>query len=366
MRFGYFMVLLASAFAVPGCGARSALPSPSLGASPAQVGEGVRIHPAFVVRHAGMHPATPSGWSPADLQAAYALPSSSKGNGQIIAVVDAYDNPDVASDLAKYRSTFGLPPANFTKYNQSGQTSNYPQGDMGWGIEIDLDVEMVSASCPNCTIALVEADSDAIDDLQTAVAQAVKLGAHVISTSWTCSTRGCLDRSYFSASGVEYLASGGDGGFGVAYPAAFDTVVATGGTELTRGGSGKRGWSETVWNGAGGGCTGEPKPKWQHDAFCKHRLANDVASVAVNLSIYDSYGAGGWSTVDGTAVSAPFLAGVFGLAGNAAAQKGARTFWQAAHHKYLYPVAGGSSCAFAMGHYNTCSGWGTPHGVRAF
>ncbi len=62
-----------------------------------------------------------AGWGPSDLQAAYDLPSSSKGSGQVVAIVDAYDNPNVASDLAEYRSHFGLPAANFTKYSQNGQ-----------------------------------------------------------------------------------------------------------------------------------------------------------------------------------------------------------------------------------------------------
>ena len=71
-----------------------------------------------------------------------------------IAIVDAYDNPNVASDLAAYRSNFGLGTANFTKYNQSGQQSNYPSGSTGWGVEIDLDVEIRSSwrFCPACMI----------------------------------------------------------------------------------------------------------------------------------------------------------------------------------------------------------------------
>ena len=360
-RIRLLATLLAAAIGLAGCGGSSATP-PTLVAFDAVSRPGA-IHQNVVVRSRGLHPEMPSGWSPANLEAAYDLPSSSKGSGQIIAVVDAYDNPNVASDLAGYRSTFGLPPANFAKYNQTGQTGNYPQGSPDWGVEIDLDVEMLSASCPNCTIELVEADSNAATDLEAAVAEAVKLGAHVVSVSWSCEGSACIDKSYFSAKGVEYLASAGDGG--VAYPSAFDGVAAAGGTALTKGGGGKRGWTESVW-GSDGGCSKERKPKWQHDAFCRGRLTNDVASVAANVAEYDSYGQGGWIAVDGTAASAPFLAGVFGLAGNASAQKGGRTFWQAAHHAFLYPVEGGSSCSYAMGRYNTCTGWGTPRGIRAF
>ena len=97
-----------------------------------------------LVQKLGFQSATPAGWSPAELESAYDLPSRTKGAGQIVAVVDAYDNPNVASDLAEYRSAFGLPTANFTKYNQNGQMRNYPKGNKGWGTQIDQDVEMVS------------------------------------------------------------------------------------------------------------------------------------------------------------------------------------------------------------------------------
>ena len=87
------------------------------------------------------------GWGARDIEAAYNLPSSTKGSGQIVAIVDAFDNPDVASDLAAYRPHFGLPKAKFYKYNQDGQQRTLSQRQHGLGgIEIDLDVEMVSAS----------------------------------------------------------------------------------------------------------------------------------------------------------------------------------------------------------------------------
>jgi|SRR5579863_396127 len=306
------------------------------------------------------------GWTPHDLQLAYKLPSSSKGIGQIVAVVDAYDNPDAASDLAEYRSTFKLPTANFTKYNQEGQTSNYPAGSPEWGVQIDIDVEMVSASCPNCTIYLVEANSDSASDLEASEAEAVSLGAHIVSNSYVGEG---FSNSYFDTPGVTYLGSGPEVGSGeAAYPADFDGVVAVGGTLLGKIG-GKRGWSEGVWPSDGGGCIkGQQKPPWQHDQYCKHRLANDVSAVADGVAAYDSYDEDGWISAEGTSFPAPFLAGVFGLAGNAAKQNGGKTFWQPTHQKHLYPVGegNGSECAYAEGNYDTCTGWGSPHGIGAF
>lgn len=304
----------------------------------------------------------PSGYGPADLQAAYNLPSSSKGNGQVVAVVDAYDNPNVASDLATYRSTYGLPSANFTKYNQAGQAKNYPQADSAWGTDIDLAVEMISASCPNCTIDLVEANSSSITDLEQAESEAVALGARVVTNGFAGTG---FDQSYFDVKGVTYLAASGDGGFGsVPEPAAFGSVVAVGGTTLTRGG-GSRGWKESVWPDAGNGCTTFPKPPWQHDKTCAYRLANDVSAVAAptpGVAEYDSYGAAGWFLVGGTSVATPLLAGVFGLAGNANKQDGGRTFWRTAHHQYLYRLKSGGKFV----RYSEAGGWGSPDGIGAF
>jgi subtilase family serine protease len=306
-----------------------------------------------------------AGWGPADFQARYKLPSSEKGAGEIVAIVEAYDNPNVASDLGQYRTQFGLGTADFTKYNQRGQQKNYPTGDTGWGVEIDLAVEMVSATCPLCTIYLIEADSNQTSDLQAAETEAVMLGAHIVSNGWACNGSGCLDKRAFSHHGVTYIAAGGDSGFSeVTEPAAFDTVAAIGGTQLSKQGSQ---YSESIWSSSIGGCAaGIKKPKWQHDLYCDARIANDAAAVAVDIAIYDSYGAGGWGTVGGTSAAAPLVAGIFGLAGNATRQDGGRTFWMRRHHRHLYAPGGACYLGYSYGQYNECTGWGTPDGIGAF
>jgi subtilase family serine protease len=328
-------------------------------AVPACVGTRVEKVQCDVLVRTGTGPKV-SGYGPADLEAAYNLSSFSEGSDQVVAIVEAYDNPNVTSDLGVYRSYFGLGTANFTKYNQIGQTKNYPTGNTGWGIEIDLDVEMVSASCPLCTIYLVEANSNAASDVETAEGEAVTLGAHIVSNSYTGTG---LRRSFFDTKGVTYLGSAGDGVSGVGEPAAFGSVVAVGGTTLKRGGGGKRGWTESTWGR--GSCTSEPKPRWQHDTSCAFRLANDVSAVgdpSTGVAEYDTYGFGGWLSAGGTSVATPLLAGVFGLAGNATEQDGGRTFWHTAHHKYLYLVEDGGKYV----RYSTGGGWGSPDGAGAF
>ena len=308
------------------------------------------------------------GWAPIDFQTRYKLPIS-KGSGQIVAVVDAGDNPNAATDISEYRSEFGLGTANFYKYNQEGQQGNYPSYT-GWNVEIDLDIEMVSASCPLCTIYLVEANSADSDDLDTAEVEAVKLGAHIVSNSWICyGSVNCVDKHDFDKKGVTYLASGGDAGsYYTGAPAALDSVAAIGGTQLSKNGSQ---YSEIVWADSGGGCAmGVKKPKWQHDKYCTYRLTNDAGAQAgcgPGVAEYDSY-EGGWFGVCGTSVPTPLLAGVFALAGNATEQNGGRTFWKKADHKYLYLINGGQDpeCAYSQGHYTTCAGWGSPNGIGAF
>ena len=333
-------------------------------------------------RRSGSGPLKVYGWGARDIEAAYNLPSSSKGVGQIVAVVDAYDNPNVASDLAVYRRHYGLPKAKFYKYNQDGQQSHYPKGDTSWGSEIDMDVEMVSATCPNCTIYLIESNDGSLRSYDEGVDEAVKLGAHIISNSFECyGFTGCNESKSFEAPGVIYVAAAGDDGYGVGTPMAYGRVVSVGGTLLSKSGST---YSETVWPDTGGGCaTKVSKPSWQHDPACSGRTTNDVAAVAWNVAQYDTYGSGGWAVFGGTSAATPIIAGVFALAGNATKQDGAKIFWTLTEKKRqedLHVISSGTdACPLRLrgsylctagtdefGTYSGPAGWGTPNGIGAF
>jgi subtilase family serine protease len=191
--------------------------------------------------------ASPTGLNPADLQSAYNIPTSG-GSGKIVALVDAQDDPNAESDLAVYRSQFGLPPCTtangcFQKVNQNGATSPLPAADSGWSGEIALDIEMVSAACPDCKILLIEANSANNPDLQAAEATAIKMGANAISHSWggpEDSTISAGDASWFNHPGIVVTVSAGDSGYGVEYPASSQYVISVGGTSLQKG-TGARG-----------------------------------------------------------------------------------------------------------------------------
>lgn len=274
--------------------------------------------------------ATPSGLGPADLKSAYNLPSTS--STATIAIVDAMDNPNAEADLGKYRAQFGLPPCTtangcFKKVNQNGAASPLPAADSGWSGEISLDLDMASAICPSCKLLLVEANTASMADLGAAVNRAATMGATVISNSYggpEDGTEATSDSQFFNHPGVAIFASSGDNGFGVSYPASGAHVIGVGGTSLAKNGS-ARGWGETVWSGAGSGCSANvAKPSFQTDTGCAKRTVADVSAVAdpnTGVAVYDSF-SGGFVVFGGTSVASPVVASIFALVGKGGVANG--------------------------------------------
>ena len=336
---------------------------------------------------------TPSGYGPSGLQSAYNLTSVSgtAGSGKTVAIVDAYDDPNAESDLAVYRSQFGLPACTtgngcFTKVDQNGG-KHYPRANGGWAQEISLDLDMVSAICPNCHILLVEASSASMSSLGTAVNTAATWpGVTAISNSYGAGESSydtTYDSAYFNHHGVAITASTGDSGYGVEYPAASQYVTAVGGTSLSRDSS-ARGWSETAWSGAGSGCSAyDSQPSWQGGvvtASCSNRAVADVsadADPATGVAVYDSYsyqGYSGWLVFGGTSVASPIVASVYALAGGIASdQYGPSYLYSHSGSLNLNDVTsgsngscGGSSLCTAGTGWDGPTGLGTPNGTSAF
>ncbi|MGV9246658.1 putative Ig domain-containing protein [Streptomyces sp. NPDC003710] len=331
--------------------------------------------------------AAPSGLSPANLHSAYNLPSTG-GSGLTVAVVDAYNDPNAESDLATYRSTYGLSACTkangcFKQVGQTGSTTSLPANDTGWAGEEALDIDMVSAVCPNCNIILVEANSATDTDLGTAENEAVALGAKFVSNSWggsESSSQTGEDTQYFKHPGVAITVSSGDSAYGAEYPATSQYVTAVGGTALTTA-SNSRGWSESVWNtssteGTGSGCSAyDPKPSWQTDTGCAKRMEADVSAVAdpaTGVAVYDTYGGSGWAVYGGTSASAPIIAGVYALAGTPGSGDYPAKY-PYSHTSNLYDVTSGSNGSCSTSYFCTArtgydgpTGWGTPNGTAAF
>jgi subtilase family serine protease len=332
--------------------------------------------------------ATPSGYGPADLQSAYSLPSTSSGSGKTVAIVDAYNDPNAARDLATYRSKFGLPPCSvgcFSQVNQNGATSGLPVGNSGWAEEISLDLDMVSAVCPNCHILLVEASSSSFANLAKAEDTARGWpGVVAISNSYgggEFSGEASYD-SHYTSNTAAITVSSGDGGYGTEYPAASPDVTAVGGTSLNKATGTARGWTETAWSGAGSGCSAyEPQPSLQSSvgnihSNCSKRAVADVSADAdphTGVAVYDSYRESGWLVFGGTSVASPLVASVYALAGNTTAGSQASAALPYLTPSSLNDVTSGSNgscggtalCTAGTG-WDGPTGLGTPNGTGAF
>jgi subtilase family serine protease len=346
---------------------------------------------AAVARAAGFGAVSaPAGWGARAIERAYRLPVA-RDPHQTVAVVDAFDTPRLESYLNTYRRQYGLPPCTtangcFRKVNGAGRAGPLPFNGTfsGWDLETTLDVDMVSAACPRCHILVVEANSPSLADIAAAENTAVRLGAAVVSNSFGGRENGFIltFARAFEHPGHAIVASSGDLGYTAAgFPADLAAVTAVGGTALATA-PGRRGYSEKVWNtplgGAGSsGCSAYVgKPRWQHDTHCPGRTVADVAAVAKSIALYNKDW-GGWIDVAGTSASAPIVAGVFGLAANAAA---IRPGYEYAHARAFFDVTqgnndyffqgGGSSCGgdymcVAKKGYDAPTGLGTPDGIGA-
>lgn len=333
-------------------------------------------------RRAGTAVSKPTaGLEPADIRSAYKLPRTGAKN-QTIAIVAAYDNPNAEADLAVYRRAFGMPACTtangcFRKVDQRGGTT-YPEGDPGWGVEIALDVQAVSASCEGCRILLVEADDASFEAIGEAVRTAVRLGADVVSHSYGADEFGGmieLGKRYYTHPGVPMVVASGDYGFQAAsFPAVLRSSWAIGGTTLSQR---KGAWVEQAWEGSGSACSAYiRKSAVQRDKGCQMRTVSDISATADSpeqFAVYDTYGLGadnGWIAVGGTSLSAPLVAGMIGLAGNA--KTVANPSYPYRHRSGLQDVVGGSNgscggdylCTARKG-YDAPTGLGSPRGLKS-
>jgi kumamolisin len=252
------------------------------------------------------------------------------GGSGAIAIVDAFDTPNAAADLAAFSAQFGLPPADFTVVYASGaQPGLDPSG--GWEVEASLDIEWSHAMAPNAKIFLVEATTNSFTDLSQAVAVASNLvatnGGGEVSMSWGSGefTQETLLDGLFTTPGVVYIASSGDSP-GTGWPSASPNIVSAGGTTLSRDQNTGEFLLENTWQDAGGGPSlYEARPHFQDgiaDIVGNSRGTPDFsfdANPATGVWVLDTNlffgGPGGWFIVGGTSVSAPSLAGIINAAG---------------------------------------------------
>jgi hypothetical protein len=289
--------------------------------------------------------AGPSGYTPAEIRHAYGFDQISfngiagNGSGQTIAIVDAYDDPNIAGDLHQFDLAFNLPDPVLTKVNESGGAA-LPAASAAWAPEISLDVEWAHAIAPGANILLVEANSAGDADLFAAVGWAARQpGVSVVSMSWgggEFASEAASDATFTTPAGhagVTFVASAGDAGAPASYPAASPNVLAVGGTALSLGAGGSRA-GETAWSDGGGGPSSyEAQPAYQWGVApsgTATRTTPDVAYDAdpnTGFAIYDSYNFSSyapWAVYGGTSAGAPQWAALVAIAdqGRALAGRG--------------------------------------------
>jgi hypothetical protein len=321
-------------------------------------------------------------YTPAEIRAAYGI--TGDGTGQTIAIVDAYDNPNVLSDLKAFDAHYGLSNPTFVKVNQKGSTTSLPTKNSDWGLEIALDVEWAHAVAPGAKIILVEANSASLSDLLTAVKYASTV-ASVVSMSWGTTEFSSETQydSYFSTTGVTYVVSSGDTGGVNCWPAVSPNVVSVGGTTLKISSTTSSGTttysysSETGWSGSGGGYSQyEKEPTWQYTVQSTGKRSTPDVSYDANsttgFAVYDTYGYSGWVVVGGTSAGAPQWAGILATVNQGRVAKGLSTLSHAAADLYaldtttyystdFYDVTSGSAGRYkAATGYDLVTGLGSP------
>ena len=263
-----------------------------------------------------------TGYTPAQVRSALGLTGT--GAGQTIAIVTAFDAPNIVKDLAVFNATFGLPaPPSFRKVSQSGGT-RLPAVDPSWALEAALDVQWAHALAPSAGILLVEATTNSLSNLMSAVTwAAAQPGVSVVSGSFGIpeyTRQKDHDLKCRLTTGACVFASG-DTGNPPAYPATAPWALGVGGTTLQLDAAGAV-LGETAWNGSGGGVSlYTAKPAWQAASSTAVRRATpDVswgADPATGFAVYSStpyMGQSGWFQMGGTSAGAPQWAGILASA----------------------------------------------------
>ncbi len=378
---------------------------------------GGAITPTLVLSHSGQAAATSTtaGFVPSQVRAYYGVSGIAFGStvgdgaGQTIAIVDAYNDPNILGDLDTFDGAqavnagsgttlfqqYGAASSFLTVYNQSGQVINPtstsvpvdPAAAAGssnnWEVEESLDVEWAHALAPGARIALVEANSNSGNDLYAGVGAARGLaGVSVVSLSWgggEYSGETSSDSTFTTPSGhqgVTFVASTGDAGSPGGYPAYSANVVAVGGTVFSVNGTTGAIQGETAWSGSGGGTSlYEKEPAYQQGfQSTGFRTIPDVAfDAGSGVAIYDSFHAAGWEGVGGTSLSAPSWAGLIAIANQGRTLQGLQTLNSGGNAQqtltalYSLPasdfhdITSGSNGGFSAGAgYDEVTGRGTP------
>ena len=348
-------------------------------------------HPIHLKKLPDSAGTNPTGISPQQIKRAYTIDQVvAQGKGQVIGIINAYDHPNIESDLATFNNAFNLPACSTANscFQKIYADNNKPRTDSGWAAEIALDVEWAHAIAPQAKIMLVEASSNSLQDMYRAVQVAINNGANIISMSWGAAESGSQvnTNNLFKSPAITFVAASGDSGYGVSYPASSPFVLGVGGTTLYMDASGNR-RAETAWSGSGGGVSKyEPMPAYQQSYPIPSNQwqmrgvpdvsyhANPNTGYAYFNSIRDVNGHIGWGVVGGTSAGAPQWAGIIAIANsirrtsipgmNALIYKLANNRYDLTFYDIIYGKNG--NCGYyceANYNYDYVTGLGSPHAL---
>jgi subtilase family serine protease len=314
----------------------------------------------------------PIGMTPDEIKKAYRLPES--GGHGVIAIIGAYYDASMETDLAAFNKQFNLPAC--TKANgclEQHLMSAKESSNSGWTLETSLDVEWAHAIAPNAKILLVEATTPSGDNLLKAVDYAAgRTGVVSISMSWggvEFPEEVSLDSHFRSVSGALFFASSGDNGTGASWPASSPEVIGVGGTSLKISSIGALS-SETAWSGSGGGVSAyEKEPAFQSAYSIPKssgmRAIPDVSYDADPRSGFPIYHAGKWQEVGGTSAGSPQWAAIAALGSGISLAELYADKAASNNSNYFYDITSGTngSCGYlcsARKHYDYVTGLGSP------
>jgi hypothetical protein len=335
-------------------------------------------------------PAASVSYTALGIRAAYGITGVGDPS-RVIAIVDAYDDVNAYANLQTYRSSMGLPAIGncslstltgltstssspcFAKVNQTGGTS-YPRANSGWATEIDLDLQAASAVCPMCSVLLIEANSASFADLGTAVTTASNT-QHVLAISNSYSSSGDASGASYPAwdtaatKGIAVMASTGDSGYGVGFPASATNVLGVGGTNLQVDSTGARS-SETAWSGAGSGCsTYNAAPSWQKISGSPCGIKKAIADLSADadpnsgFQIYTTYNhRSGWWIFGGTSLSSPLMGALYAMQGGYGGTTLAAQYAWGSTTPYYDVMSGSNGSCSPSVLCNAGTGWDGPTG----
>lgn len=322
------------------------------------------------------------GITPDMLRRAYSFTLPQKDIFSSIAVICAFDNPEITDSMDCFCNTFSL--------NIPQMEIHYPFGKSDftlrrWIVESCLDTQWAHVFSPLSKIHVVFSKDDNIDNLlECAVFASTELKADII-----CMCFGLREQSLFAKYSENFrnlkgifLSSSGDSGGIVSFPSTLPYCISVGATRFDITKDKTRNSEETAWNFGGGG----KSSLFEIPSFQKIFSPIDELSQSMRATPDLSFFAdgkencvvctnpkNGFTTVKGTSLSCACMSGICALIKTQNPsldtstkmlsflyQKAGRTQYNSPQYNYNDITIGKSGNFYANEGWDFCTGLGSP------